>query len=63
MLAVLTARGAIATCKQAFRLVQLVGNGFRGDAAAQTWQSAYMWLLLPSRICREIFPASILTST
>ncbi len=33
-LAVLTARGAIATCKQAFRLVQLVGNGLRGKPAA-----------------------------
>ena len=34
MLAVLTARGAIATCKQAFRLVQLVGNGLHGNPAA-----------------------------
>ncbi len=33
-LAVLIARGAVATCKQAFRLVQLVENGLQGKPAA-----------------------------
>ncbi len=33
MLAVLAARGVVATCKQAVRLAQLVGNGCNGNPA------------------------------
>ncbi len=33
MLAVLTARDVVATCKQAVRLAQLVGNGCNGNPA------------------------------